>query len=60
MLQREFRECYFSFVRREGNHVSHKLAKYAINLISEVKWKDSFPLWLVNLDRADVGAVAPN
>ena len=41
----------------EGNHVSHKLAKYDINLINEIKWKDSFPLWLVRLAGEDVGAV---
>lgn len=38
--------CSFCFVKRELNEASHSLAKFAINLIQEVKWEASFPIWL--------------
>lgn len=34
----------FSFVRRAGNHVSHTWAKHALRLVTEIMWKNSFPL----------------
>ncbi|XP_071924136.1 uncharacterized protein [Coffea arabica] len=58
LLSRSFEECYFSFVRREGNCVSHKLARFAISLKDEICWLDSFPTWLTCLAKTDVRAVA--
>lgn len=57
-LKRNFSECSFSFVRREGNSVSHHVAKFAIHLPSDIDWKGSFPAWLVHLAKKDVRAVA--
>ncbi|XP_071901099.1 uncharacterized protein [Coffea arabica] len=58
LLSQGFEKCYFSFVRREGNCVSHKLAKFAISLKDEIYWLDSFPTWLTCLAKTDVRAVA--
>ncbi|XP_027082670.1 uncharacterized protein [Coffea arabica] len=59
ILSQGFVTCQFSFVKRGGNCVAHKLAKFAINLYDEISWKDSFPIWLNCLAKNDVGAVAP-
>ncbi|XP_027071883.1 uncharacterized protein [Coffea arabica] len=53
-LGNQFAECYFSFVRREGNCVSHHLEKFAIQVTIDVDWEESFPVWLVNLAKQDV------
>ena len=58
-LSHDFDVCQFSFVKREGNRVSHKLAKFATSLQDEISWKNSFPIWLTVLAKNDVGAVAP-
>ena len=57
-LCQAFKVCYFSFVKRGGNSVSHKLAKFAISLSEEISWKESFPIWLTSLATLDVRAVA--
>ena len=58
-LRQVFTECSFSFIKREGNFVAHHLAKFAINLMNDFEWQDSFPEWLTSLARNDVGASAP-
>nr|XP_027122368.1 uncharacterized protein LOC113739352 [Coffea arabica] len=45
-LWNEFDVCHFSFIRRIGNVVSHMLAKFAMNLITNVTWERDFPTWL--------------
>lgn len=50
-ISQDFAECYFSFIKREGNCVAHQLAKFTIHLIHEIVWKDSFPDWLNSLAR---------
>ena len=57
-LGKQFDSCYFSFVKREGNCVSHNLAKFAMQMTSDIEWEESFPVWLVNLAKKDVRAVA--
>ena len=37
---------HFSFVYRDGNRYAHKMAQFATKLVSNVIWKQSFPLWL--------------
>ena len=59
-LSKDFSSCLFSFVKREGNNVSHQLAKFALKLVSEIAWKESFPSWLISIAKKDVGAFAPN
>ncbi|XP_071902620.1 uncharacterized protein [Coffea arabica] len=59
LLKQNFRNCNFSFIRREGNVVSHSLARFALNLVEDVYWKVFFPLKLTRLAREDLGAVAP-
>ncbi|XP_071939813.1 uncharacterized protein [Coffea arabica] len=59
-LSKDFSSCLFSFVKREGNNVSHQLAKFALKLVSEIAWKESFPSWLSSIAKMDVGAFAPN
>lgn len=59
-LRKEFRNCTFSFVRRNGNVVSHSLARFALNLVADIDWRFSFPSWLLRLANIDVGAVAPS
>lgn len=46
MLKESFCTSSFSFIRREGNNTSHCIAKFAVNLSLEIKWKARFPLWL--------------
>ncbi|XP_071926981.1 uncharacterized protein [Coffea arabica] len=43
VLSKGFSSCLFSFIKREGNSVSHQLAKFALDLVSEITWIDSFP-----------------
>ncbi|XP_071933659.1 uncharacterized protein [Coffea arabica] len=59
-LRKEFRNCSFSFIRRDGNVVSHSLARFALNLVADIAWRISFPSWLLQLANNDVGAVAPS
>ena len=59
-LSKDFSSCLFSFVKREGNNVTHQLAKFALKLVSEIAWKESFPSWLSSIAKMDVGAFAPN
>ena len=54
LLKHNFEECCFSFVRREFNFVSHKLAKFTLNVGSVVDWKACFPVWLLDSAQADV------
>ncbi|XP_027148760.1 uncharacterized protein LOC113749274 [Coffea eugenioides] len=57
-LGSQFDTCSFSFIKREGNRVGHHLAKFAIQVTSDIEWEESFPVWLVNLAKQDVRAVA--
>ena len=57
-LKNQFEKCYFSFVKREGNCVCHYLAKFAMHVTSDIEWEEFFPIWLVNLAKKDVRAVA--
>lgn len=59
-MRLEFSNCFLSFIKREGNSVSHEMARFALTCISEIQWKDSFPSWLTRLARKDLGAVAPS
>ena len=59
-LRKEFRNCTFSFVRRNANVVSHSLARFALNLVADIDWRNSFLSWLLRLANIDVGAVAPS
>ena len=36
-------KCHFSFTKRENNYVSHRLAKFAVNLNFETVWKTDSP-----------------
>ncbi|XP_071923288.1 uncharacterized protein [Coffea arabica] len=54
LLQYNFEECWFSFVRRDFNFVSHSLAKFALKLDAIVDWKANFPVWLLDCAQADV------
>ncbi|XP_071924705.1 uncharacterized protein [Coffea arabica] len=36
-LRDKFEQCYFSFVKREGNCVSHYLAKFAMQVTSDIE-----------------------
>ena len=58
-MREDFSKCSFSFGGREDNYVSHEWTKFALNLVTEIQWKDSFPAWLTRLARRDMGAVAP-
>ncbi|XP_071909822.1 uncharacterized protein [Coffea arabica] len=57
-IRLDFTECSFSFIKREVNCVAHQLAKFAINLVDENVWQESFPEWLNSLASKDVGASA--
>ncbi|XP_071933079.1 uncharacterized protein [Coffea arabica] len=41
-----FQYCTFSFVYKDGNRCAHKMAQFATRLVSNVIWKQSFPMWL--------------
>ncbi|XP_027170528.1 uncharacterized protein LOC113770308 [Coffea eugenioides] len=57
-LSCSFWKCTFFHIRREMNMCSHGLAKLAINLIQETRWKQSFPVWLNREAHNDFLAVA--
>ena len=59
-MRKEFRTCTFSFVRRNANVVSHSLARFALNLVADIDWRNSFPSLLLRLANIDVRAVAPS
>ncbi|XP_071920735.1 uncharacterized protein [Coffea arabica] len=59
-LRKEFRNCTFSFVRRNANMVSHSLARLALNLVADIDWRNSFLSWLLRLANIDVGTIAPS
>ncbi|XP_027177900.1 uncharacterized protein LOC113777055 [Coffea eugenioides] len=54
LLKHNFEECCFSFVRREFNSVSHKLARFALNLGFVADSKACFPVWLLDSAQADI------
>ena len=41
-----FQCCTFLFIKRDGNRCAHQMAQFATKLVSNVIWKQSFPLWL--------------
>ena len=42
-LREDFDSCRFIFVRRQGNLVSHSVAKFASKLKYDVTWGHCFP-----------------
>ena len=58
-LRIDFVECSFSFIRRGENSVAHHLAKFALHLVDENVWQESFPDWLSSLASKDAGARTP-
>ncbi|XP_071913980.1 uncharacterized protein [Coffea arabica] len=54
LLKHNFEECCFSFVRREFNSVSHKLARFALNLGFVADSKACCPVWLLDSAQADI------
>ncbi|XP_027082645.1 uncharacterized protein [Coffea arabica] len=58
-LRMDFVECSFSFIRRGENSVAHHLAKFALHLVDENVWQESFPDWLSSLASKDAGARTP-
>lgn len=57
-LSLSFWKCSFFHIRRELNLCSHRLAKFAVNLVHETRWKQSFPVWLNKEAHNDFLAVA--
>lgn len=53
-LKYDFNQCCISFTRRENNCISHKLAKFAMNLANVTEWKHTFPVWLLEITQADL------
>ena len=58
-LKEDFEECNFSFVYRAGNMCSHTLAQNAIKLVHDIEWNNEFPVWLMDMARKDMRAIAP-
>ena len=58
-MKKEFEQCNFSFVYRAGSVCSHTLAQYAIRLVNDIEWDTEFPVWLMDIARKDMRAVAP-
>lgn len=58
-MKTNFELCKFSFVYRTGNMCSHTLAQYAIKLVHDIDWDNEFPVWLREIARKDLRAVAP-
>lgn len=52
-MREVFEQCTFSFVYRTGNDLCHRLAKFAIKLVNDVKWEHDFPVWLKELALKD-------
>ena len=57
-MKEGFEQCNFSFVYRAGNMRSHTLAQLAIKLIHDIEWDNEFPVWLMDIVRKDMRAVA--
>ncbi|XP_059310845.1 uncharacterized protein LOC132062256 [Lycium ferocissimum] len=41
----------FSFIRKNKNRCSHRLASFSKTLVDAVSWDDQFPIWLVHETR---------
>lgn len=53
LLKRLFNLCTFSFVPRLGNAVTHKLAKFAVSLVKNIRWEKDYPMWLLESTKND-------
>ncbi|XP_021747929.1 uncharacterized protein LOC110713793 [Chenopodium quinoa] len=52
-LARSCQSCYFSFVKREGNQVSHALAKLCSSFVSFRVWIEEVPSHIAEIVMAD-------
>ena len=52
-LREFFDRCTFSFVYRIGNELCHRLAKFVLKLVTDVKWETNFPGWIKDLAQKD-------
>ena len=58
-LKNSFDSCLVSFAPRTANGCSHAMAQFAAKSIRDIDWETSFPTWLANLARKDMGVVTP-
>ncbi|XP_071913987.1 uncharacterized protein [Coffea arabica] len=58
-LKNSFDSCLVSFAPRTTNGCSHAMAQFAAKSIRDIDWETSFPTWLANLARKDMGVVTP-
>lgn len=54
VLRDGFDHCTFSYASRLSNSVAHNLAKFAVNIVSVVRWERLFPVWLQESAKRDV------
>ena len=49
-----FNQLHYSYIRREGNMVAHRLARYTLNVLEFVVWMEDFPPQIVSAVLADI------
>ncbi|XP_027118501.1 uncharacterized protein [Coffea arabica] len=52
-LMKGFEQCTVSFVSRSANVGSHRIAKFATQLVNDIDWENNFPTWLVEAANND-------
>ena len=52
-LMKGFEQCTVSFVSRSANVGSHRLAKFATQLVNDIDWENNYPTWLVEAANND-------
>ncbi|XP_071924927.1 uncharacterized protein [Coffea arabica] len=58
-MKEGFEQGDFSFVYRAGNMCSYALVQHAIKLVHDIEWDIEFSVWLMDIARKDMRAVAP-
>ena len=54
VLSQRFDQLLYSHTKREGNHVAHSLAKYAIRIPDFLVWMEDIPPQLHSVLQADL------
>ena len=49
-----FNQLHYSHIRREGNMVAHRLARYTLNVLEFVVWMEDVPPQIVSAVLADI------
>ncbi|XP_071933570.1 uncharacterized protein [Coffea arabica] len=56
-LKKNFESCVVLFVPRTANNCSHAMAQFAVKSVRMIEWEGTFPFWLSELARKDMGVL---